>query len=256
MTIQKVHLICFSPTGTTLTVLRHMAGRLPFPVQEFDVTQPRHGTLPPLKSQDLAIIGIPVYGGRVPKTALERFSSLHGSQTPAILVATYGNRDYDDALLELKTAVEQAGFTAIAAAAVVTEHSIAHRIGAGRPSQEDYAKLDAFIEHVRKKLDTQETPSAITVKGNPSYRAYHTLPLVPHSTAQCVKCGICALHCTTGAILKDAPDQTDKTACIGCMRCIRVCPHHARKLHTDELNAIEQHIKSKCSGDKQSEFFL
>lgn len=37
--------------------------------------------------------------------------------TPAIAVCVYGNRDYDDALIELKDAIEANGFKTVAAAA-------------------------------------------------------------------------------------------------------------------------------------------
>ena len=49
----------------------------------------------------LSIIGVPVYGGRVPVEAISRLQRLKANNTPAVIVVVYGNRDYNDAILEL-----------------------------------------------------------------------------------------------------------------------------------------------------------
>ena len=49
----------------------------------------------------LAVLAVPVYGGRVPEPALERIRACRGNGTPAVLAAVYGNREFEDALLEL-----------------------------------------------------------------------------------------------------------------------------------------------------------
>ena len=72
---------------------------------------PSHLTCPYIKKKrpvlqfdetDFVLFGIPVYSGRVPETFLSYFETLKGNNTPAALIATYGCRAYEDALLELK----------------------------------------------------------------------------------------------------------------------------------------------------------
>ena len=62
---------------------------------------------------ELVVLGVPVYGGRIPALAAERMAQLKGQQTPVIILVTYGNRDYEDALLELKTILEQQQFVVV-----------------------------------------------------------------------------------------------------------------------------------------------
>ncbi|WP_428055973.1 hypothetical protein [Candidatus Avelusimicrobium alvi] len=86
----------------------------------------------------------PVYGGRIPAAAKERFLQLKGTQTPAVLLAVFGNRDYDDALLEMCDLALAGGLVPAACAAPVAEHSIMHSVAAGRPDAADREKLAAF----------------------------------------------------------------------------------------------------------------
>lgn len=64
---------------------------------------------------ELCVIAVPVYGGRVAATALQRLQRLKGNGSPAILVVVYGNRDYEDALLELRDTAVQLGFVPLTA---------------------------------------------------------------------------------------------------------------------------------------------
>lgn len=81
---------------------------------------------------EILLAAVPVFGGRVPAAALERLSALKGSGQSAVAVAVYGNRAFDDALPELKDALEANGFHVAAAGAFAVEHSIARPIATGR----------------------------------------------------------------------------------------------------------------------------
>jgi hypothetical protein len=78
---------------------------------------------------------VPVYGGRVPEVALERLRALKGNGGPAIAVVVYGNRAYEDALLELHTELTANGYKVIAAAAFIAEHSIVRSISGKNDSK-------------------------------------------------------------------------------------------------------------------------
>ena len=103
MIVDRVTLAYFSPTGTTRRVLeaiaRGVGGR---EVQRIDLTLP--GAKAPALSPTagtLVLLGAPVYAGRVPETAVARLQRLHGEGAAAVLVVVYGNRAFEDALLEL-----------------------------------------------------------------------------------------------------------------------------------------------------------
>ena len=73
--------------------------------------------------EDLCIIGVPSFGGRVPAIALERIKALSGNNATAILITVYGNRAYEDTLIELEDTLIEKNFTCQAAIAAVAEHS-------------------------------------------------------------------------------------------------------------------------------------
>ena len=106
---------------------------------------------------DFALFAIPVYYGRVPALFLKYLDLFSGNGTPAALVATYGCREYEDALLELKTEVEKRGFKVIGAAAFPAEHSIVNSIGARRPNKADLKEASEYgisLNRIIKKEDS------------------------------------------------------------------------------------------------------
>lgn len=136
MKIKRVRLIYFSATNTTQTVVRRIGAKLSecldVPVQENDFTLPKAREQDILcQSEELAVVGVPVYAGRVPNKLLPYVrDAIHGSDTLAVPVVLYGNRDYDDALIELRDVLESNGFRTIAGAAFVGEHSFSRILAA------------------------------------------------------------------------------------------------------------------------------
>lgn len=94
-----------------------------------------------ISSEDLAIVGMPIFAGRIPKTGRERLLKLKGNNTKAIAIANYGNAHVTDALLELVDLLKENGFDVIAAATTVSHHSIFDGVAQGRPDSEDIEKL-------------------------------------------------------------------------------------------------------------------
>lgn len=130
----KFYNIHFSPTGGTRKVANLLTSKLTQEACEIDLTDP---TLPfetiSLDKEDIALLAVPSYSGRVPAPALQRIAALKGNGAKAILVCVYGNRAFEDTLIELLDTTKKAGFKTIAAVAAIAEHSIAHRYAAGRP---------------------------------------------------------------------------------------------------------------------------
>lgn len=111
MKMNELKLIYFSPTGTTHKVVMETARSIDLKSVSFDLTIKKD--LKPVAKfapNDFALFAIPVYYGRVPALFLKYLDLFSGNGTPAALVATYGCREYEDALLELKTEVEKRGF--------------------------------------------------------------------------------------------------------------------------------------------------
>lgn len=259
MKIQAAYLAMFSPTGSTKHILERMGARLaPAPaVMDLTLPPPSPAALH-FTSSDLVIFGAPVYGGRIPETARKRFASLKGHRTPAAVIVTYGNRAYEDALLELKDLAQSQGFTVIAAAAFVTEHSIIRQIAAGRPDAGDLAAIDRFGDSLRETA-AGYLPSAhrdLKVPGNPQYKTYAPIPMHPKAGSSCTGCGLCAAQCPVGAIDAANPRATDGSRCISCMRCIRVCPAGARKLPWLVMFAAKRKIMPLCRVRREPEVFF
>lgn len=233
MNISKVTCIYFSATGLTQKVLDLFLAGLPVPAQKINITPHVTAVSYTFAPDELAVFAAPVYGGVLPKPAAERFSLIKGNHTPAVCLAVYGNRDYDDALLEMKNLTEAAGFIPVAFGAASAQHSLMSRVAAGRPDEKDAKDLASFARRAWEKLgDLKELSAQATpqVPGRLPYKEFKGVPFKPAVNSACVHCGACAAHCPTGAISKDKPDTTDHALCISCMSCVHICPSHARSM--------------------------
>ena len=231
METSNIVLAYFSATYTTKKVVKKVAEHFAVNIAEYDITQIKPKKDICIGSDDLLIVGVPVYAGRVPAIAADALDRFKGSDTPAVIVCVYGNRDYDDALLELKDMVEGNGFKVISAAAFIAQHAIFPQAGWHRPDEKDMVEIKDFasksIALLKSVTDISSLPQ-INVKGNKPYKIPKKIPLQPKGDKKCNECGTCVKLCPVQAIHSDTPRKTDKTKCIACGRCIVVCPQHAR----------------------------
>ena len=117
MKLDRVVTLTFSPNGTTRQVADAIAQGAGLP-QRLDLDRTAFDsrwTGADLRPGDLAVIALPVYYGRLPKLMVEFFRYVKAEGIPAVLAVTYGNRAYDDALLELKNESLEHGFVPVAA---------------------------------------------------------------------------------------------------------------------------------------------
>ncbi len=259
MEISRAFALYFSPTGTTKHISSIISCGLPLPVEKIDLTPASFAYNPgSFGDKDLVIFSVPVYGGRVPDVALSRIKEFSGNRTPALITVVYGNRDYDDALLELRDTVIKQGFIPIAGGAFIAEHSIFRAVASGRPDAADISAINDFTEKAWNKLAGLEDISGepLAVKGKTPYIVYNGVPFKPAADSGCIKCGRCADNCPTGAIPADRPNHTDEKQCITCMRCIKICPQRARKLPDMVYTELAPLFIKKCTPRREAEIFL
>ena len=259
MEVKRVWAVWFSATDTTKKTVTAIADRaaevLGAERADYDFTLPamrREGFQ--AAKEDLVIFGTPVYAGRVPNVLLKYLATIAGNGALAVPVVLFGNRNYDDGLIELRDILENTGFHTIAAAAFVGEHSFSKVLAAGRPDEEDMTEAVRFAESICGKVNAipeGTIPAAIEVDGVPHpYRGYYQprdrkgvsidiRKVKPLTSEACDNCGICAEVCPMGSI---NPENIREFTgiCIKCGACIKKCPKQA-KYYEDEGYLYHQH---------------
>ena len=166
----SVYEIVFSPTGGTKKTADLITADFGEEIKNIDLMDRNDDcSRYVFKEGDICYVAVPSFGGRVPSTASDRIKKMTGGGAYAVPIVAYGNRAYDDTLLELKDVLEQTGFKCIAAAAAVAEHSIVRKFGAGRPDSDDRQQLEVFSQRIKEKLDTGDNKE-FNVPGSRPYR--------------------------------------------------------------------------------------
>ena len=252
----RIFEIIFSPTGGTQKCADIFAAAFEQEVELIDLSDYSYDfTLSDITEDDICIIAAPAFGGRIPETAATRLKLVKGNGAKAILIAVYGNREFEDCLVELQDIVSENGFVPIAGVGAIAEHSLIRKFGAGRPDANDIEELSTFADKIIEKINSGKT-NAPTLPGNRPYKVFSGSSVRPLTSDSCVKCKLCAWQCPVEAITEDAPHLTDNDKCISCMRCISVCPNAARYLAPETIDAVTQRLSAVASERKSNKLYL
>lgn len=264
MSPRSVKTVFFSPTGTTGKVVAAIGrGLAAESLESFDLTLPGASLPGEATVGDVLIVGVPVYAGRVPALAVERLRELRGNGAYCVAVVVYGNREYEDALLELKELMTAAGFRVIAGSAFIGEHSFSTKdlpIAPGRPDTEDLLVANEFGNRLQKMLSgyTVTDTTEVHVPGESPYKeGMGNLPFTPETDHdRCTLCGTCAEHCPAGAIRLGDRVETDADLCILCCACVKNCPEQAVALLAPPLKEKAVWLNENCRTRKEPLLFL
>lgn len=261
MAVTRSVVISFSPTGTTKKVLEAVAQGLGIPTRTVDMTLPRARTEPiALGPDEIVLIGFPVYAGRIPDMYPQVLDMLPAGTNPVVPVVVYGNRHYDDALLELADLCVGKGYQLAGAGCFIAQHSYDANLATGRPDATDVAVATAFGAQVSEALAAGKTLSLEALPGKRPYKEVMAgLRLIPAPVAdadRCNQCGVCVRHCPSGAIAPENPLVTDATLCIMCAACIVKCPTLARDIPSPVMRQHMAEIARNNAAPKTPETFL
>lgn len=246
--------IIFSPTGGTEKVAKAITKKWGN-VEDIDlsIANKDYNDIS-LANDDMAVIAMPSFGGLAPQLALDRLAKIKANNCKCVIVTVYGNRAYEDTLVQMEDYAIKAGFNVIAAISAVAEHSILHQYATSRPDENDCNKLAEFGIQILAKAEKKDYSEPI-IPGNRPYKKAGA-GMVPKAGNSCTACGLCADKCPAGAIDKSNPRIINKSKCISCMRCIAVCPKQARKVNGFMTAVAGMAIKKACSVPKNCELFI
>ena len=250
----KIIKVFFSPSETTKKVVSIIADNFKEENEICDLLY--FNDEKEFSSDDLVIVGMPVFAGRIPKTARERLSKLVGNNTKAIAVVNYGNAHVTDALLELVDLLKENSFDVIAAASTISHHSIFDGVAVGRPDDEDVLKINEFAQKVIEKIENGGSLES-EIPGNRPYVDYKTLPfIVSCDESKCVFCLECVGVCPEGAIPDDDPADVNLDLCSRCTSCINICPEEARGFSGEAFETKKPAFESANAERKEAEFYF
>lgn len=249
--------ITFSPTGGTKKVADLFATAFTDAYTSIDLTEcGKDYSDYCFDEADICIVSVPSFGGRVPLTAVERLENLQGNGAKAILITAYGNREYEDTLVELQDVLVEAGFVPVAAVAALAEHSIVRTFANGRPDANDSKVLADFAAQIKEKLKDDLSGKTLELPGNRPYKPRGPLAARPLLNDNCVKCGVCVKACPVQAIPEDLSKSMDEEVCISCMRCEAVCPLNARAVAPQITAFLQEKLSESAKGYKENQLFI
>ncbi len=266
MHIDAIQLVYFSPTGTTKRIVEGIAAAFQdVHIRRLDLTRPGNADCDfEAILEGLTIIGAPVYAGRIPAEAERRFRRLKSKGSPAIIVVVYGNREFEDALLELSDIAVVTGFKPVGGGTFIGEHSFSSSgmpIAGGRPDNADIERALEFGTAIKKKLETIKKAGdlkELRIPGNYPYKERMDFPPTTPvwNGESCIFCAACVAGCPTEAITISDVIATDSQMCILCCACVKFCPTRSRIFEDKMVKTITAWLYENCSRRKEPQTYI
>lgn len=262
----------FSATGTTEKIIKALASEISMiingnkDVEYLDFTLPEARKKPVHYSdEDIVIVGVPVYAGRVPNVLLNYLNMVKSDKSLAVAVVVYGNRNYDDALIELKDILENNEFDTIAACSFIGEHSFSQILAKNRPDQDDLTIISNFARQISDKFN-QDEKCTVTVKGGKPYRPYYKpvgrdgdpvdiRKVTPKTNEACIDCKLCAKVCPMGSIDYDNVSVLNGI-CIKCGACVKKCPVNAKYFDDENYLKHLHELEEEFNNRREPELYI
>lgn len=271
---KTINTMYFSATDTTKKVVLEVANEIfknssnEKDIKTIDFTLPsKRQSEVSFTKDNIVVIGVPVYAGRVPNKLVDYLNTIKGNGALAVCIVVYGNRDYDDALIELKDIMESDGFKVISGGAFIGEHSFSKILAKNRPDKKDLTIAKRFGDKIYKKITTENLLENVKVKGNKPYRK-HYIPkdkkghssdirkVIPKTNSNCINCKLCAKICPMGSIDYDDVSKLNGI-CIKCGACIKKCPTHAKYFDDEKYLMHKKELEEKYSNVRnEPELFI
>lgn len=269
---KRIVVLYFSPTGNARKVAveigKKISAVLQLPMEQMSFTLPKEREKEfVFADQDIVVCATPVYAGRLPNKMLPFIQeSIKAQGAVAVTLNVFGNRNYDNAPIELYNELRRNGFTVAAVAAVPTEHVFLESIGRGRPTAQEMEQVVEFAAQVAEKLRSGDLSADLEVPG--AYPAPYYTPLgedgqpvqflkaKPQTHLElCDSCGACARRCPMGAISFEDTSQVPGI-CIKCQTCVKVCHTKAKHFTDEKFLSHVKHLEDEYLRPAQGLFVL
>lgn len=251
----KLNVMYFSPTKSSETIAKKVASGMGLDYKEYNLTYDRSVDKKQFGENDILIVSIPVHGGRVPELLIDTLKQIKGNDSYFLPIINYGNRAFEDSLIELNDIFTSNGFITVGYGIFISEHSYSNKYAGGRPDEDDLRNSEEFGKKIYDRILKSSDKHNIFVEEIPGSRPYkeraEKIAWGPVASDKCIFCGECISLCPVDAINHLNPKKTDYDKCIHCCACIKGCSENAKRNEGEFFDKIVNLLDAKAIERKE-----